>query len=288
MPVTQFNMKYVEPAGLVKFDFLGLKTLTVLTSAARRLIAAGAASTSILPRHAARRPEDLRAAAAGDTVGVFQLESGGMRDALRKLRPTASRTSSRSSRSTARARWTTSRLHRPQARRRAADYLHPMLEPILKETYGVIIYQEQVMQIAQDLAGYSSARPICCAAPWARRSRPRWTRSASASSRARSSERRRPRPAEYIFDLVDKFAGYGFNKSHAAAYALVAYQTAYLKANYPGRVLRRGSMTLDMGNTDKLRRRALDRVRRQGARAPRGRHRCRHRAVRPRAQGQDR
>ena len=132
------------------------------------------------------------------------------------------------------------------------EYLHPALEPILNETFGVMTYQEDVMRIARELAGYTHGRrPIFCAAPWARRSLPKWRSTARCSSRAPARSGICPRIAEQIFEQAAKFAGYGFNKGHAAAYAQVAYQTAYLKANYPVEFLA-ASMTLDIGNTDRL------------------------------------
>ena len=186
MPVTQFSMKYAELAGLVKFDFLGLKTLTVLAKARDMLAARG------VPLDLAALPLDDEASyalmARGDTVGVFQLEGSGMRDMLRKLGPDRFEDII-----------AVVALYRPgpmenipryievKHGRAKPDYLHPSLQPILEETYGIIIYQEQVMEIAKMLSGYSPrGAPICCAAPWARRSRPRWTRSASSSSTARS------------------------------------------------------------------------------------------------------
>jgi DNA polymerase III subunit alpha len=133
----------------------------------------------------------------------------------------------------------------------AIDYLHPLLEPVLKPTYGVILYQEQVMQIAQVLAGYSLGVPTCCVAPWARRSPRRWPSSAPISSRAPPARHRRRTSRAHIFDLMEKFAGYGFNKSHSAAYALIAYQTAWLKAHYPEAFMA-AVLSADMDNTDKL------------------------------------
>ena len=250
MPVTQFNMKWVEPAGLVKFDFLGLKTLTVIERARRLLKDAG---ISIDPAHL---PLDDRPTyellASGETGGVFQLEGGGMRDVLRRLKPDAFGDII-----------AVVALFRPGpmdnipkyiACKQGAeepDYLHPWLEPILKETYGVIIYQEQVMQIAQVLSGYSLGE-----ADLLRRAMGKKIREEMAQQKERFVEGAVAKgvdrsQASGIFELVAKFAEYGFNKSHAAAYALVAYQTAYLKANHPLYFVA-ASMSLDMGNTDKL------------------------------------
>ncbi|HLS67887.1 MAG TPA: DNA polymerase III subunit alpha, partial [Kiloniellales bacterium] len=261
MPVTQFNMKFVELAGLVKFDFLGLKTLTVLARA-RDLIREHQPDFDLdsLPLD---DPRAYQLMARGDTVGIFQLESAGMRDALKRLKP------DRFEDVIAMV-----ALYRPgpmenipsYIRRKSGeeepDYLHETLEPILKETFGIMIYQEQVMQIAQELAGYSLG-----AADLLRRAMGKKIKEEMDAQREifvrGSVERGVPQAkAEAIFEQVNKFAGYGFNKSHAAAYALVAYQTAYLKANYPVEFMA-AIMTYDMGNTDKLNlfRQELDRLR---------------------------
>jgi DNA polymerase III subunit alpha len=250
LPATQFNMKWAEAAGLVKFDFLGLKTLTVIDTA-RKLIARD--GPDIDP---AEIPLDDTASyelmQRGDTVGVFQLEGQGMRDALRKLKPDRFEDII-----------AIVALYRPgpmdnidtyvnrKHGREEIESLHPSIEPILAETYGVIIYQEQVMQIAQVLSGYSLGE-----ADLLRRAMGKKIKAEMDKQRKRfvdgavqnGVDKGR---AQYIFELVAKFAGYGFNKSHAAAYALIAYQTAYLKANYPTEFVA-ASMTLDMGNADKL------------------------------------
>jgi len=250
MPVTQFSMKYVEAAGLVKFDFLGLKTLTVL-ALAQKLVRRRDPGFDL-----GAIPLDDRATyqmlGRADTMGVFQLESSGMRDALRRLEP------DRFEDIVAMV-----ALYRPgpmdnipkyiacKHGQEPPDYMDPSLEEILKETFGVIIYQEQVMQIAQVLSGYTLG-----GADLLRRAMGKKIRSEMDAQRrhfvsgavARGVPEAR---ASQIFDHVAKFAGYGFNKSHAAAYALVAYQTAYVKANYPLEFLA-ASMTHEMGNTDKL------------------------------------
>jgi len=250
-PITQFNWKLVEAAGLVKFDFLGLKTLTVLQKACE-LIKRGRGIDVDLPT----LPLDDRASyellAKADTVGVFQLESTGMRESLKRLKP------DRFEDIIAMV-----ALYRPgpmdniptyinrKHGEEPVDCLHPLLESILKETYGVIIYQEQVMQIAQVMAGYSLGE-----ADLLRRAMGKKDKNEMAKQQARFVEGAekngvKKSDAVYIFELVDKFAGYGFNKSHAAAYALVSYHTAYLKANFREEFLA-ASMTLDMANTDKL------------------------------------
>jgi len=250
MPVTQFNMKWVEQAGLVKFDFLGLKTLTVLQTAValvkRRGIDIDLAAIPLDDKNT----YDLLARA--EAVGIFQLESAGMRRALLDMRPDRFEDII-----------ALVALYRPGpmaniptycARKHEmekSDYIHPKLEPILRETFGVIIYQEQVMQAAQILAGFTLGE-----ADLLRRAMGKKIRKEMQAQRERfvsgAVERGVERyQADAIFDLLERFAEYGFNKSHAAAYALVAYQTAYMKANYPVEFLA-ATMTLDMGNTDKL------------------------------------
>jgi DNA polymerase-3 subunit alpha len=250
-PITQFNWKLVEAAGLVKFDFLGLKTLTVLRKACD-LVKRGRGIDIDLAALPLADPATYELLARADTVGVFQLEGTGMRDSLKRLKP------DRFEDIIAMV-----ALYRPGPMDNIPTYinrkhgeepvelLHPLLEGILKETYGVIIYQEQVMQIAQVLAGYSLGE-----ADLLRRAMGKKDKREMAQQKSRFVEGalqkgvKRP-DAEYIFELVDKFAGYGFNKSHAAAYALVSYQTAYMKANFREEFLA-ASMTLDMANTDKL------------------------------------
>lgn len=249
-PVTQFDLKWAEAAGLVKFDFLGLKTLSVLARAVQLLAARGIGiDLDHLPLDDA---EVYAMMTRGDTVGVFQFESEGMRRALALVRPTLFEDII-----------ALGALYRPGPMdnipsfaerkwgREAPDYLHPMLEPILRPTYGVIIYQEQVMQIAQVLAGYSLGE-----ADILRRAMGKKIKSEMDAQRSRFLEGAHANGvdearANYIFDLVDKFAGYGFNKSHAAAYALVAYQTAWLKCHYPA-AFYAASMAYDIHLTDKL------------------------------------
>ena len=250
LPATQFNMKWVEKAGLVKFDFLGLKTLTVISRAVELLRKQGIAiDIDTLPLDDTKTYDML---SRGETTGIFQLESGGMRTAILGMRPDRFEDII-----------ALVALYRPgpmeniptyNARKHGQekpDYIDPKMEPFLRETFGVIVYQEQVMQIAQELAGYSLGE-----ADLLRRAMGKKIQSEMAEQRPRftsgASERGIPKDkAERIFDLLAKFADYGFNKSHAAAYALVAYQTAYLKANYPIAFFA-ASMTVDAGNTVKL------------------------------------
>ncbi|KKC24010.1 DNA polymerase III subunit alpha [Sphingomonas sp. SRS2] len=250
MPVTQFDMKYVEGAGLVKFDFLGLKTLSVLQKAVQFLAARGV--TIDLDALEWDDPAVYALLQKGDTVGVFQLESEGMRRTLAAVRPTnfgdiIALVS----------------LYRPgpmdnipmfgarKNGREPIEYPHPLLETILGETYGIFVYQEQVMQAAQVLAGYSLGE-----ADLLRRAMGKKIKAEMDAQRERfvtgcaANDIAAPKANE-LFDLIDKFAGYGFNKSHAAAYALVAYHTAWLKAHHKPEFYA-ASMCYDMHQTDKL------------------------------------
>jgi len=250
LPATQFNMKMVETAGLVKFDFLGLKTLDVLQNAVDLIAERGEnVDLAHIPLDDKKSYELL---ARGDTTGVFQLESSGMRDVLRRLRPNRFEDII-----------ALVALYRPgpmdnipryircKNGEEAPDYLHPLLEPILTDTFGIMIYQEQVMQSAQFLAGYSLG-----GADLLRRAMGKKKPEEMAAQRANFiagavKNAVDENQAGLIFDQIDKFAGYGFNKSHAAAYALIAYQTAWLKANYPVEFFS-GAMNFEMNDTDKL------------------------------------
>ncbi len=250
MPVTQFNMKWVEQAGLVKFDFLGLKTLTVLQTAVKLVRRRGIdIDLSAIPLDDKKTYDML---ARAEAVGVFQLESAGMRRALLDMQPD---------------RFTDIialvALYRPGpmaniptycARKHGLetpDYIHPKLEAVLKETFGVIVYQEQVMQAAQILAGYSLGDADLLRRAMGKKIRSEMQKQRSIFVKGCTDRGIDKSQADAIFDLLERFAEYGFNKSHAAAYALVAYQTAYMKANYPVEFLA-ATMTLDMNNTDKL------------------------------------
>jgi DNA polymerase-3 subunit alpha len=250
LPATQFNMKWVESAGLVKFDFLGLKTLTVVDRAMKHLERRGAGfELETLPLDDAPAYEVM---ASGATVGVFQMEGQGMRDTLRQLRPQSLEEVT-----------ALISLYRPgpmdsipayvdcKMGRRPLDVLHPLLEPVLTATYGVIVYQEQVMQIAQILAGYSFGEADLLRRAMGKKKKEEMDKQrerfmSGAAERGVSSDL-----ADLLFGLMEKFSGYGFNKSHAAPYALIAYQTAWLKANTPVEFFA-GSMSLDLANTDKL------------------------------------
>ncbi len=250
MPVTQFDMKYVEAAGLVKFDFLGLKTLSVLKEGQRLLAERGVeVDFAKLP---VDDPAVYELLQRGDTVGVFQLESEGMRRTLSAVRPTGfgdiiALVS----------------LYRPgpmdnipmfgdrKNGRAPIEYPHPLLEQVLEETYGIFVYQEQVIEAAKVLAGYSLGE-----ADLLRRAMGKKIQSEMDGQRARfvegcAANAIEPAKATELFDLIDKFAGYGFNKSHAAGYALIAYQTAWLKTHYRPEFYA-ASMTFDLGQTEKL------------------------------------
>jgi DNA polymerase-3 subunit alpha len=279
MPATQFNMKWVEAAGLVKFDFLGLKTLTVIKEAIRLIATQGR------PLHAGpdgRRlydpppggegdighiplddPATYELYAAARTVAVFQVESSGMMDALRRMKPTCIEDIV-----------ALVALYRPGPMEnipvycevkhglRPLESIHPTIDHILKETQGIIVYQEQVMQIAQVMAGYSLG-----GADLLRRAMGKKNPEEMAKERPKFIEGCKathgidPAKAGEVFDLLEKFANYGFNKSHAAAYAVVSYQTAWLKANHPVEFMA-GVMNCDIHLTDKLAvyKRELDRM----------------------------
>ncbi|WBU64593.1 DNA polymerase III subunit alpha [Paracoccus aerodenitrificans] len=278
MPATQFNMKWVEQAGLVKFDFLGLKTLTVIQNAVDLIngggrplhIAADGRKLYDPPEGAENQinaiPLDDKASyelfASARTVAVFQVESSGMMDALRRMKPTCIEDIV-----------ALVALYRPGPMENIPTYcevkngqrdlepLHPSIDHILEETQGIIVYQEQVMQIAQVMAGYSLGGADLL-------------RRAMGKKIAEEMAKERPKfikgsvengvdekKAGEVFDLLEKFANYGFNKSHAAAYAVVSYQTAWLKANHPVEFMA-GVMNCDIHLTEKLSvyKRELDRM----------------------------
>jgi DNA polymerase-3 subunit alpha len=268
MPATQFNMKWVEAAGLVKFDFLGLKTLTVIQNAIDLIRAQGrhlhtAADGTQLYQPPAGAVDDIGAIPLDDpktydlyararTVAVFQVESSGMMDALRRMKPTCIEDIV-----------ALVALYRPGPMENIPAYcevknglkprvsIHPSIDHILEETQGIIVYQEQVMQIAQVMAGYSlggadllrRAMGKKIAAEMAKE-RPKFEAGAMANGVGQKK-------AAEVFDLLEKFANYGFNKSHAAAYAVVSYQTGWLKANHPVEFMA-GVMNCDIHLTDKL------------------------------------
>jgi DNA polymerase-3 subunit alpha len=233
--VVQYDMKACEAVGLIKFDFLGLKTLTIIINTLK-LIKEVEGKEIDLNSIPLDDPKVFELLSSGETDGVFQLESEGMKDLLRRLKPTDFNDLI-----------AVLALYRPgplggglvdryietKHGRRAPEHIHPLLEPILKETYGVIVYQEQVMEIARALAGYTLGE-----ADLLRRAIGKKEKELMQNLKSDFIERAKSRGiaeeiAEKVFDLIEKFADYGFNKSHAGAYALLSYQTAYLKAHYP-------------------------------------------------------
>ncbi|MHA6264857.1 DNA polymerase III subunit alpha [Arenibacterium sp. CAU 1754] len=268
MPATQFNMKWVEQAGLVKFDFLGLKTLTVIQNAVDLILKSGrplhiAADGTELYQPAEGTENDINAIplddeasyklyAAAKTVAVFQVESSGMMDALKRMRPTCIEDIV-----------ALVALYRPGPMENIPTYcevkngqkerasVHPLIDHILEETQGIIVYQEQVMQIAQVMAGYSLGGADLLRRAMGKKikeamdaERPKFEKGAAENGVEKKK-------ASEVFDLLEKFANYGFNKSHAAAYAVVSYQTAWLKANHPVEFMA-GVMNCDIHLTDKL------------------------------------
>jgi DNA polymerase-3 subunit alpha len=248
--ISQFDMKDVERIGLVKFDFLGLTTLTVLDWAVQAVRAMGKPDFS-LEKIPLDDPAAYAVFAHANTTAIFQFESRGMRDLVKRARPDRFEDII-----------ALVALYRPgpmelipefveRKNGKRVEYLDPRLEPILKPTYGIMVYQEQVMQIAQVIGGYSLG-----SADLLRRAMGKKDAKEMAQQRdvfvAGAEKNRLPRAkAILLFDLMEKFAGYGFNKSHAAAYALIAYQTAYLKAHYPSAFMA-ANLSAVMNDTDKV------------------------------------
>ncbi|MEM1343052.1 MAG: DNA polymerase III subunit alpha [Pseudomonadota bacterium] len=250
MPATQYNMKWVEPAGLVKFDFLGLKTLTVIQNALE-LLALRDIQIDVSTLELDDGPT-YELYSRADTVGVFQVESSGMRDALRQLKPTCIEDIV-----------ALVALYRPGPMENIPTYcrvkngleerhpIHPLIDPVLDETQGIIVYQEQVMEIARRMAGYSLSGADMLRRAMGKKiqaamdaERPKFLAGAAANGVSKEK-------ATEVWNLLDKFANYGFNKSHAAAYAVVSYQTAWLKANHTVEFMA-AVMNHDIHLTDKL------------------------------------
>ncbi len=250
---TQYSMKYVELVGLVKFDFLGLKNLTVIENAVR-LVREGKDPEFDITALKDDDPASYELISAGNTTGVFQLESSGMKEMLVKLKPSCFEDVIAAC-----------ALYRPgplgsgmvddfidrKHGRKKVVYDLPQLEPILKDTYGVIVYQEQVMQISRTLAGYSLGQADLLRRAMGKKDDKEMTRQKGLFLEGAAKNNIDRKKAEAIFDLMHKFAEYGFNKSHSAAYALIAYQTAWLKAHYPIEFMA-ALLTCDMDNTDKV------------------------------------
>ncbi|MDX8406257.1 MAG: DNA polymerase III subunit alpha [Mariprofundus sp.] len=255
--VVQWDMANVEKTGLIKFDFLGLKTLTVIDIAVklvRQYEQGDAAKTfdiTTIPMH---DEPTFKLMQRGQTGAVFQVESSGMRDLLTRLRPDCFEDII-----------ALVALYRPgplesgmvdtfiecKHGRQAIEYPLPQLKPILQETNGVILYQEQVMQIAQLLAGFSLGQADMLRRAMGKKKAEEMAEQRKIFMAGAETQQVDLQKAEHMFDLMEKFAGYGFNKSHSAAYALISYQTAYLKTHYP-RAFMAATMSCDMGNTDKL------------------------------------
>ena len=250
LPATQFSMKYAEMAGLVKFDFLGLKTLTVIEKCCQLMKNRGIAlNISQIPLD---DPTTFNLLSRVETIGVFQVESAGMRDVLRKLRPDRFEDLI-----------ALVALYRPgpmddiprylacKHGEEEVTYLHPALQPILEPTYGVMVYQEQVMQIAQTLGGYTMGGADLLRRAMGKKIKSEMDAQKTLFVKGAIKNGVKEAIATQIFDQMAKFAGYGFNKSHSAPYALLTYQTAFLKANYPVEFYA-ASMTYELQNTDKL------------------------------------
>ena len=250
IPVTQFDMKSSEETGLVKFDFLGLKTLTVIKKTIDFIHNDDAFFDINKIDLSDKKTFELLS--SGETMGIFQLESSGMREVLKQLKPNQFEDII-----------ALVALYRPGpmqniptyiARKHGKeqpDYLHENLKDILKETYGVIIYQEQVMQIAQALSGFSASKADILRKAMGKKKSAEMERQKKDFIEGAINNGISKDQAIYIFQLVEKFAQYGFNKSHAAAYALIAFQTAYLKTHYPIYFFC-ASMNTELSNTDKL------------------------------------
>jgi len=258
--VTQYDMSDVEKAGLVKFDFLGLRTLTIINGAVSMINAERVASgqqDKTKPLDISEIPLDDPAVyqllISGETTAIFQLESKGMKELIKRLKP-----------NTFEDIVALVALYRPGPlgsgmvddfinRKHGAEvaYPHPLLEPVLKNTYGVILYQEQVMQIAQVLADYSLGGADMLRRAMGKKKPEEMQKQSEIFLQGAAKNNIDSKQAESIFDLMEKFAGYGFNKSHSAAYALVSYQTAWLKRHYPAHFMA-SVLSADMQNTDKI------------------------------------
>ena len=251
MPVTQYDMKFVEETGLIKFDFLGLKTLTVIKKAVDWVKISHGIDLDIdsVPLD---DKETYQMLSRGDTAAVFQFESAGMKDVHKQIRPDRFEDLI-----------AIVSLYRPgpmdniptYIKRKHGEeeitYLHPDLAPILDETYGIMVYQEQVMKIAQVLGGYTMGGADKLRKVMGKKMRDEIPKQRAMFTEGALKKGIPEATATAIFDQMEKFASYGFNKSHAAAYSLVSYQTAYLKAHYPVEFMC-AVMTLDMTNVDKL------------------------------------
>lgn len=251
LAITQFNMKFVESATLVKFDFLGLKTLTVIKHACEYIKKYKNIDVDISKIDIEDR-KTFELICATDVIGIFQLESAGMRNVIQKLQPDNIEDII-----------ALVSLYRPgpmdniptyierKHGREKIEYLHPLLEPILKSTYGIMIYQEQVMQAAQVMGGYTLGAADLLRRAMGKKIKEEMERHRTIFAEGAAKNGIDSTTAGHVFDLMEKFAGYGFNRSHAAAYAIISYQTAFLKTHYR-REFYIASMNMDLVNSDKI------------------------------------
>jgi len=249
--MTQYNMKDLEDAGLLKMDFLGLRTLTVIDDALK-MIEQGHGVKLDLSKIPEADQKTLDLFTRGQTVALFQFESTGMQDYLRKLKPTSIHDLV-----------AMNALYRPGPMDNIPDfidrkngkqkisYLHPKLEPILRETYGVIVYQEQVIEIASEIGGLSLSQADLLRRAMGKKDKELMARQKKEFVENAVTKNIERKIAAEIFDLIEKFASYGFNKSHSVAYSVLAYQTAYLKAHYPAEYMA-ATLSSEMDNTDKI------------------------------------
>ena len=250
MLVVQYSMKYAEIAGLIKFDFLGLQTLTVITKCLELLKQHGI--NIDFDNHLYDDPATYQLLCSGKGVGVFQFESAGMQDTLRRLKPDSIQDII-----------ALGALYRPgpmdniptyiacKHGLQQPDYIHPTLLPVLKETYGVVIYQEQVLEIAKIIAGYSLGSADLLRRAMGKKIKSEMKEQEAIFVKGAIANNISRTQAESIFETVAKFAGYGFNKAHATAYGVISYQTAYLKANFPAEFLV-ACLNLELNNHDKI------------------------------------
>jgi DNA polymerase III subunit alpha len=249
--MTQYNMKDLEDAGLLKMDFLGLRTLTVIDDALRMIEQVHSVKLD-LNKIPESDEKTLELFTRGQTVALFQFESTGMQDYLRKLKPTSIHDLV-----------AMNALYRPGPMGNIPDfidrkngkqkitYLHPKLEPILRETYGIIVYQEQVIKIASEIGGLSLAQADILRRAMGKKDKELMAKQKKEFVENAVMKQVERRIAAEIFDLIEKFASYGFNKSHSVAYSVLAYQTAYLKAHYPAEYMA-ATLSSEMNNTDKI------------------------------------
>jgi DNA polymerase III subunit alpha len=252
LAITQYAQKGIEQLGLIKFDFLALKTLTLIQDTLD-LIRSGAKTPPDLKRISFDDPETYRLLARGDTVGVFQMGEPGMRRFLTELKP-SNFEDVIAAISLFRPGTLDSGMSEVYIRRKhgkeAITYDHPMLEPVLRDTYGIILYQEQVMRVAQVLAGYTLEDADILRAAMGKKNKAVMERERERFIGGAKKNGVEPGLAQSIFEKIETFASYGFNRSHAAAYALTGYTTAYLKAHFPHEFMA-ALTSLDMDDVDK-------------------------------------